>query len=241
MSSSVPILPSAAITVWWLQGLGLLLAGLGTLLFGTGMWELAAPVVPTHTVPNHMAADATTTVVIALPARSLDVGTGARGGEWSGPRETGLSRRERSQRPADCLGSDLAAGRRGESTHLATVEFQGPDECGDIRDSLMEVASAHDWRNAMNSRPCVLTGLACHGPGEPRSDDRIGNALFGPALLQSRALSSGVEHESTPAEPPEGWDIRWDLFEMAGAKRGEWTQRCPCPVYPIDNPLKRQR
>jgi hypothetical protein len=27
---------------------------------------------------------------------------------------------------------------------------------------------------------------------------------------------------------------RWDLYELAGARHGRWTSRCPCPMYSIE-------
>jgi len=70
------------------------------------------------------------------------------------------------------------------------------------------------------------------GQGQVNSDDRIANSLFAPVLRQSSASNCRDKHEPNP---PEAWDARWDLFEMAAAQRGDWTRQCPCPVY-VDNP-----
>ena len=36
-------------------------------------------------------------------------------------------------------------------------------------------------------------------------------------------------------------DVRWDLMEMAGARRGSWATTCPCPVYVPTRPTSGPR
>jgi hypothetical protein len=125
-----------------------------------------------------------------------------------------------------CRRSDPARGTRTASAQLATLPLHG-----DPRHALMQMAAAHDVERGMRSCPCVMMGLTCPGRGQVDSDERIANALFAPALLQSSRSSSGDDHKPTPHVPSEAWDARWNLFEMAAAQRGDWTRQCPCPVY----------
>ncbi len=189
------LLPATALappshTIWWFPALGVLLAGLGSLLLGTGIEELAGPVLPAGPAWSHTALGETMATQVALPAPSPS----ARRLAW---RPVGHGR---SRRPANCLGADLAAGRRAESAHLATVALQKPGECGDLREALMVMAAAHYRGMGMSIWRCLLTVSSCHGPGRVTSDDRIANAPFAPALPES----SAEERESTPRDPPEG-------------------------------------
>ena len=59
------------------------------------------------------------------------------------------------------------------------------------------------------------------------------------------ALARGTRAESTHLPTtllhPEGWDVRWDLMEMAATQRRDWTVHCPCPVYSVDVPPRGPR
>jgi hypothetical protein len=239
--SPATVVASSLHTIRWIPALGILLAGLGSLLLGAGMVELALPMLPTGTAYSPRASGETMTAQVAPLAPSQSAGGRNWGSGWSGAAEVGPARQGQSGGSVACLGHDLVAGRRTESAHLAIVALPESGACGDVRDALKVIAAVRYVGSEMSAWRCVITELACHSPAQTNSDDRIATALFAPTHLQSSASSGADMQESDPQVPPEGWDVRWDLFEIAGAQRGDWNRQCPCPVYPSDNPLHGPR
>jgi hypothetical protein len=235
------VVASSLHTIRWIPALGILLAGLGSLLLGAGMAELAIPTLPAGTASSPRASDETITARVAPLASSQSAGVRNWGSGWSGAAEVGPARQGQSGGSVDCLGHDLVAGRRTEFAHRAIVALPESGACVDVHDALMVMAAVRYVGSGKSSWRCVMTELACHSPAQTNSDDRIATALFAPTRLQSSASSGADMQESDPQVPPEGWDVRWDLFEIAGAQRGDWNRQCPCPVYPSGNPLHGPR
>jgi hypothetical protein len=226
---STTILPSAPPTVPWLPALGVVLALLAVVLRPAGMAEIATPALPGVGTSRYPLAGVAMPAPVAPSPRHRSAGTRISDRAPFGTADFDAADQERPNRPSDCLGADLAAGRRAESAHLATIALQRPGDCGDLREAFRVMAAAHPVRHRTALGP-YASDVAPNAL-RANSDNRITVALFGPALPQS----SADEHELTPHGPPEEWDARWDLFEMAGAQRGDWTRQCPCPVY-VDNP-----
>ena len=91
----------------------------------------------------------------------------------------------RGERPANCLGADLATGRRAESAHLATVPLQRPADCGDARDAITALATLR-----YASRTTDADSQHAADPADPQQDegiDLVAAALYGPPDRQPQA------------------------------------------------------
>lgn len=162
-SSTIPL--PLALSAWWLPVLGLLLAGLGMALVTVALGDLVAPVRATRLI-----AGATVTVepvagraVLTAPV-GRGLGTGAGAMVHLAPR--------RLERPVNCLGADLASGRRPESAHLATVPLLHPAECGDRRDVITGMAAL------LHTDPMPQPSVA--DPHQDEGIDLVAAALYGP-------------------------------------------------------------
>jgi hypothetical protein len=109
------------------------------------------------------------------------------GEEWSGAGETDPRERWQPRRPSDCLGRDLATGKRAESAHLATVALQGPGECGDLREVLSMMAVAHRADPGTDWCPSCTRRGAAADPRPATGIDLVSAALFGPPDRQPQA------------------------------------------------------
>ena len=189
MSSSLSIAPSLLLTAWWRPTLGLLGAALGVLMLSAGMEERTRSALPGDSLPGQQQAREAGMVPRAPPGSPHGGAMRAWGQDWVRTGKLGLASPERSHRPADCLGVDLATGRRAESAHLATVPLQRPIECGDLRDMFLLMAVRPP--ESHGTRWC----LSC-----PRSDaptypadniELVSAALFGRADPQPVAMPPG--------------------------------------------------
>jgi len=141
LSPSTSLVASAVPTTWWLPASAILLAVLGVLLFAAGMREPVLPMIPDVPPPRHQTARETGTALV--PPSEPPHGGAVRAWGWDAVSAVTLDLASQwmPPRPADCLGEDLATGRRAESAHLGTVPLPRPGECGDLRDAVMELAT----------------------------------------------------------------------------------------------------
>jgi hypothetical protein len=108
--------------------------------------------------------------------------------------------------------------------------------------SLSRFAPVVDWPAPDRRSPALTTsdGTKVEPLGPVRSGSEGGSQSGMAANSLEAAWERGTRGESAhvAALPlhPEGRDIRWDLLEMAAAQHRDWTQRCPCPVYPSGQP-----
>ncbi len=175
-SSTIPL--SLALAGWSLLVLGLLLAGLGVGLVATAVGDLVAPVRSTRSIAGAMVAVEPTAGRAGLPA---PVGRGARAGAG----EMVHLAPGRRDRPANCLGADLATGRRPESAHLATVALLRPADCGDLRDAILGLAALPHTVPATTSGPPSWSRVETH---QADGIDLVAAALYGPPDRQPQAM-----------------------------------------------------
>jgi hypothetical protein len=188
-SSTLPL--SLALAGWWLPVLGLLLAGLGAALVAVALEDLVAPVRATRSI-----AGATVAVesIVGHAVLTAPVGRGIGAGAGAGAM-VHLVPGQR-ERPANCLGADLATGRRPESAHLATVPLQRPADCGDARDAITALATL---RHA--SRTTDADSQRSSDPAEPHqgeTTDLVAAALYGPPDRQPQATQEALLEEGVP-------------------------------------------
>lgn len=133
----------------------------------------------------------------------------------------------------------LPLGQRGDS---------GPPWCQTMEQVLGDCASSPRPADAVaaptNGDPgawgsCRQSPLA--SAGNRAAEDQMAAALFDAAdggageRLSSLRWESGCHRAGVPR------DLRWDLMELAGARHGLWTRRCPCPVYAESDPSVTKR
>jgi hypothetical protein len=209
---SPSLVPSLLPTLWWRPTLGVLVAALGVLVLSAGMEQRLVPAVHGNSLPSGQQASEERTVLIMPSGPADGVARRRWGSDWVKWEDQGPARLREPRRPADCLGVDLARGRRAESAHLATVALPRPGECGDLREVLTAMALAHHGGSRIRAYPCVLTGFACQSPSQADSDDRIATALFAPALLES----------TVPLGPPRDAPARCCVV-INGTARQAWA------------------
>ncbi len=174
-SSTIPL--SLALAGWSLPVLGLVLAELGAALVTVAVEDLIAPVRATRSIAGAMVA------VEPISGRAVLTAPVERGTR-AGAGETGHLAPERRERPATCLGADLATGRRPESAHLAAVPLQRPADCGDTRDAILSLAALPHTVPATASGPSSWSRVDM-----PQTEDidLVAAALYGPPDRQPRA------------------------------------------------------
>jgi hypothetical protein len=181
-------LPSPLVAGDWLPTLGILLAVSGGLLALTGVTETWPALVPAGNAAE--AAD-------HPDGASINAGHGV---AWTiaDPRSSimALDRPHTDHRVSPGIvrtriGVDLAA----------PVRLRSDPHHEDPRAVLLQLAAAHHGRGGTCSGSCLMRRLTIQDPGQVDSDDRIANALFAPALMESSAAPIGDEHEPGPPGP----------------------------------------
>jgi hypothetical protein len=170
-SSTIPL--SLALAGWWLPMLGLLLAGLGAALVTVAVGDLVAPVRATRSIAGATVPVEPVAVLMAPVGRGIGTGAGAMVHLAPG----------RLARPVNCLGADLASGRRAESAHLATVPLLHPAECGDRRAVITGMAAL--LHTGQPTDPMPQPSVA--DPHQDEGIDLVAAALSGPPDRQPQA------------------------------------------------------
>ena len=186
VSPSTSTLPSSLPSDWCQVVQGLFLATLGVLLFSAGMQEQSLSAIPADSLPGHRIAREAGMVPWAPPGSPHGGAMRAWGQDWVRTGKLGLASPGQSHRPADCLGTDLATGRRAESAHLATIPLQRLGECGDLRDVLLMMAIRHPGSHG--NRWCVPCPRNGAPPYPADNIDLVSAALFGPPDRQPAAM-----------------------------------------------------
>jgi hypothetical protein len=176
MSSSLSIAPSSLLTAWWRPTLRILVAALGVLMLSAGMDERTRSALPGDSLPGQQQAREAGMVPRAPPGSHRGGAMRAWGQDWVRTGKVGLASPGQSHRPADCLGADLATGRRADSAHLATIPLQRPGECGDLRDVLLMMAIRHPGSDG--DRWCVPCPMNGAPPYPADNIDWVSAALF---------------------------------------------------------------
>ena len=181
MPSSFSNVPAFLSIVGWLPLLGLLLTGLGLALVTIAVGDLVAPIRAAQSVAGSMVA------VESIASQTVLTGPLGRGGAAAAGEPIRMVS-GRLDRPANCLGADLATGQRTESMHLATVPVRWPADCGDIRDAIVGLATLPRTGRATGAAPTPsaadsidLTAAALYGPPDRR-----------PQATQEALLEEGV-------------------------------------------------
>ena len=213
-SSTLPL--SLALAGWWLPVLGLLLAGLGAALVAVALGDLVAPVRATRSI-----AGATVAVesIVGHAVLTAPVGRGIGAGAGAGAM-VHLVPGQR-ERPANCLGADLATGRRPESAHLATVPLQRPADCGDARDAITALATLRHASRTTDADssvlPTPLTRIRSRPPisWRPRSTVLPTDSRRPPRRRSWRrecpmVVEIGPATTWRKPRPPASWCPNWD-------------------------------
>jgi hypothetical protein len=178
MSPSPSLFPSAALLgrrVWLLV---VLLGGLGMILVGVALGEVASMPLPANMAAPVSLPDKMRPVLRMAPAQTeaRRVGKGA----WSAT--TTPAGGGQALDSTVCLAADLAAGRRTESTHRATVALPLPGACGDLREALAGMALAH------RGHPDLVTDF---GPPDRQPGGMLLSEVVSGRMVRHAAIWSG--------------------------------------------------
>jgi hypothetical protein len=165
--------------VGWLPLLGLLLTGLGLALVTIAVGDMVPPIRAARSVAGSMVA------VESIASQTVLTGPLSRGGAAAAGEPIRMASGH-LDRPANCLGAELATGQRAESMHLATVPLLRPADCGDVRDAIVALAAL--------PRTGRATGAA-HTPSAADRIDLTAAALYGPPDRRPQATQKALLEE----------------------------------------------